>query len=190
MPRTRTLRRALGLTQEEFAARYRIPLGILRDWEQGRSEPDQPARAYLTVIGRDPDGIARILENSPISTVAEPPKPSSTYLLFIQAMVERKQILCTYNAYPRELCPVILGHSDGEEKALTYQFAGKSESRLPPGGAWKCLYLAKVSDVRLRDGPWYSGNRHTQRQRCVEFVDIDVNPESPYNPRRRLPPRT
>lgn len=42
VPRVRTLRRALGLTQEEFAARYRIPLGTLRDREQGRSEPDQP----------------------------------------------------------------------------------------------------------------------------------------------------
>src|SRR5271168_2033629 len=47
VPRIKTLRRALGLTQEEFAARYHIPLGTLRDWEQGRSEPDQPARAYL-----------------------------------------------------------------------------------------------------------------------------------------------
>ena len=45
MPRTKTLRRALGLTQEEFAARYHIPLGTLRDWEQGRCAPDQPARA-------------------------------------------------------------------------------------------------------------------------------------------------
>ena len=42
VPRIRTLRRALGLTLEEFAARYRIPLGTVRDWEQGRSEPDQP----------------------------------------------------------------------------------------------------------------------------------------------------
>jgi putative transcriptional regulator len=57
--RIKTLRRALGLTQEEFAARYRIPLGTLRDWEQGRSEPDQPARAYLTVIVHDPEGVAR-----------------------------------------------------------------------------------------------------------------------------------
>ena len=42
VPRVRILRRALGLTQEEFAARYRIPLGTLRDWEQGCCEPDQP----------------------------------------------------------------------------------------------------------------------------------------------------
>jgi transcriptional regulator with XRE-family HTH domain len=53
--------RALALTQEEFAARYRIPLGTLRDWEQGRSEPDQPAQAYLTVIARDPKGVGRAL---------------------------------------------------------------------------------------------------------------------------------
>jgi putative transcriptional regulator len=62
VPRIKTLRRALGLTQEEFAARYRIPLGTLRDWEQGRSEPDQPARAYLTVIAHDPEGVRRALE--------------------------------------------------------------------------------------------------------------------------------
>jgi putative transcriptional regulator len=61
----RTLRRALGLTQEEFAARYHIPLGTLRDWEQGRVEPDQPARAYLTVIARDPEGVRRALEPDP-----------------------------------------------------------------------------------------------------------------------------
>src|SRR5205823_7913112 len=61
VPRIKTLRRALGLTQQEFAVRYRIPLGTLRDWEQGRTEPDQPARAYLTVIARDPEGVLRIL---------------------------------------------------------------------------------------------------------------------------------
>jgi|SRR5271170_2964648 len=63
VPRTKTLRRAFGLSQEEFAARYRIPLGTLLDWEQGRSEPDQPARAYLTVIARDPEGVRRALES-------------------------------------------------------------------------------------------------------------------------------
>jgi len=52
---------SLTLIQEEFAARFRIPLGTLRDWEQGRSEPDQPAKAYLTVIARDPQGVERAL---------------------------------------------------------------------------------------------------------------------------------
>jgi putative transcriptional regulator len=65
VPRAKTLRRALGLTQEQFAARYHIPLGTLRDWEQGRSVPDQPARAYLTVIARDPEGVRRALAARP-----------------------------------------------------------------------------------------------------------------------------
>ncbi len=43
VPRAKTLRRALGLTQQEFATRYQIPIGTLRDWEQGRAEPDPPA---------------------------------------------------------------------------------------------------------------------------------------------------
>jgi putative transcriptional regulator len=61
VPRVKTLRRSLGLTQEEFAARYRIPLGTLRDWEQGRTEPDQPARAYLKVIAINPEWVSLAL---------------------------------------------------------------------------------------------------------------------------------
>jgi putative transcriptional regulator len=57
VPRTKTLRRVLGITQEEFAMRYHIPIGTLRDWEQGRCAPDQTVRAYLTLIARDPEGV-------------------------------------------------------------------------------------------------------------------------------------
>jgi putative transcriptional regulator len=75
VPCIKTLRRALGLTQEEFAARYHIPLGTLRDWEQGRCEPDQPARAYLTAIAHDPEGVQRALQAGPHQPVLlqEPP---------------------------------------------------------------------------------------------------------------------
>ena len=65
MPRAKTLRRALGLTQEEFAARFQIPLGTLRDWEQGRAEPDQTARAYLRAIAGDPTAVHRALQVAP-----------------------------------------------------------------------------------------------------------------------------
>ena len=65
VPRTKTLRRALGLTQEEFAARYQIPLGTLRDWEQGKTEPDQSARAYLRAIAGDPAAVQRALQAVP-----------------------------------------------------------------------------------------------------------------------------
>jgi putative transcriptional regulator len=62
VPRVRTMRRALQLTQEEFSARYHIPLGTLRDWEQGRSVPDQTARAYLTAIAAAPETIKQALQ--------------------------------------------------------------------------------------------------------------------------------
>jgi putative transcriptional regulator len=62
VPRVKVMRRALKLTQEEFAARFRIPLGTLRDWEQGKTEPDQAARAYLRVIARNPKAVLEALE--------------------------------------------------------------------------------------------------------------------------------
>jgi putative transcriptional regulator len=55
------LRQRLNVTQAEFAATYRIPLGTLRDWEQRRKHPDAPARAYLMVISANPTGVAALL---------------------------------------------------------------------------------------------------------------------------------
>ncbi len=65
VPRTKIIRRALRLTQEEFAARFHIPLGTLRDWEQGKTEPDQSARAYLRAIAGDAAAVQRALEATP-----------------------------------------------------------------------------------------------------------------------------
>src|ERR1700678_1370398 len=80
VPRVRTSRRALGLTQEEFAARYHIPLGTLRDWEQGRTEPDQPTRAYLTLIARDPEHVDRVLNSGARSSRDESPAAAARRL--------------------------------------------------------------------------------------------------------------
>lgn len=65
-PQVKVMRRALRLTQEEFAERYQIPLGTLRDWEQGRSVPDQTAQAYLRVIAKNPVGTAEALAKSAV----------------------------------------------------------------------------------------------------------------------------
>jgi putative transcriptional regulator len=62
VPQVKVMRRALRLTQEEFATRFRIPLGTLRDWEQGKTKPDQAARAYLTVIAHNPKAVIEALE--------------------------------------------------------------------------------------------------------------------------------
>jgi putative transcriptional regulator len=64
VPQVKVMRRALGLTQEEFAARFHIPPGTLRDWEQGKSEPDSCARAYLKVIGKNPKAVEEALSDT------------------------------------------------------------------------------------------------------------------------------
>jgi putative transcriptional regulator len=64
-PQVKLIRRALGLSQEEFAGRFQIPLGALRDWEQGRKDPDAAARAYLVVIGRNPAAVSEALHRTP-----------------------------------------------------------------------------------------------------------------------------
>jgi putative transcriptional regulator len=63
-PNVKVIRRAMDLSQEEFAARFRIPLGTLRDWEQGRVEPDHAARAYLLVIAKRPEAVKEALEEA------------------------------------------------------------------------------------------------------------------------------
>jgi len=58
----RTIRHRLGISQAEFARRFQVPIGTLRDWEQNRKQPDAPALAYLRVIAREPGMVARALQ--------------------------------------------------------------------------------------------------------------------------------
>lgn len=51
------------MTQEEFATRFHLPLGTVRDWEQGAHRPDKAAEVLLAVIAKDPDAVARAFES-------------------------------------------------------------------------------------------------------------------------------
>ncbi len=69
LPRSWGIRRRLGLTQEQFAEKFQIHVGTVRDWEQGRVEPDHAAKAYLKVIAHNPDVVLAAL-----GTLAHPPQ--------------------------------------------------------------------------------------------------------------------
>jgi putative transcriptional regulator len=58
----RAIRKRQGLSQGEFAARYGLSPGTLRDWEQDRAQPDGAARVLLTIIDREPEAVARALK--------------------------------------------------------------------------------------------------------------------------------
>jgi putative transcriptional regulator len=57
----RAIRRKIGLSQAEFAARFGFSLGAVREWEQGRRRPEQSARTLLLVIDRAPEVVLAAL---------------------------------------------------------------------------------------------------------------------------------
>lgn len=57
----RMTRTRLGLSQAEFATRFHVPVGTLRDWEQARVTAPDFAVAYVRVIGLHPDMVAQVV---------------------------------------------------------------------------------------------------------------------------------
>ncbi len=58
LPLSRRVRRDLRLTQAEFSERFGIPIGTIRDWDQGRAEPGAAALALLKAISVYPQEAA------------------------------------------------------------------------------------------------------------------------------------
>jgi putative transcriptional regulator len=58
----RAIRRRLGLTQAQFAARYGFSVETIRNYEQGHRRPMGPARVLLKVIASEPDAVTRALQ--------------------------------------------------------------------------------------------------------------------------------
>lgn len=113
--------------------------------------------------------------------------PSPTYTLIAQAMHDRRQIACLYQGRRRELIPVVLGWSDDREKLLAYQVGGASSRPLTsPETRWRCLFIDELSDAAPLEGPTRFGGSHQTAQSCVKEVDLDLNPLSPFRPRRKL----
>jgi putative transcriptional regulator len=58
------IRTRLGLSQESFAQTYGFALSAVRDWEQGRRQPERSARILLKVVEKEPDAVTRALARS------------------------------------------------------------------------------------------------------------------------------
>ena len=69
IPSASELRARLDMTQEAFAAFLRVPVGTVRNWDQGRTPPDPAARTLLALVAADPAHAAKILGRP----FAEPP---------------------------------------------------------------------------------------------------------------------
>ena len=57
----KAIRKRVKMSQAEFSRAYGISKRALQEWEQGGRQPDSAARAYLTVIGKEPAMVRRAL---------------------------------------------------------------------------------------------------------------------------------
>ena len=72
----KAIRKRLGLSQAKFVAEFGFALDAVKNWEQGRRQPDVAARAFLMVIERKPDAVRRALSATPGKS-RRPRKPVS-----------------------------------------------------------------------------------------------------------------
>lgn len=74
----KSIRKALNMTQAAFSDSFGFSLDTVKHWEGGRRTPEVPARAYLTVIQRNP------------SAVLEALRPASATMGQAEVVVRRK----------------------------------------------------------------------------------------------------
>lgn len=62
---SKRIRWKLGLSREDFARTFSVPLDIVIAWERYQAEPDDLSRSYLRVILADPEAALRALDTPP-----------------------------------------------------------------------------------------------------------------------------
>jgi hypothetical protein len=96
------------------------------------------------------------------------------YGMIRQAILNKQQVIATYNGHRREMCPHVIGRKGQRRQALFFQFAGGSSSGLPPDGEWRCIPVDRLENVVVRPGEWHTGTSHMRDQTCVDVVDAEV----------------
>jgi hypothetical protein len=102
----------------------------------------------------------------------------TAYEIVRHAIINKQQIVATYNGYRREMCPHAIGRArKGNPQALCYQFGGESSRGLGPAGSaenWRCVDLNKIQNVQALSGPWHTAPNHSRPQTCVAVIDVEV----------------
>ena len=101
---------------------------------------------------------------------------TDTYQKIKTAILEKQQIHAVYGGHFREMCPHILSHSKtGEPMVLFYQFAGSSSKGPLAEGAWRCMRVNGLSQIKSIAGPWYTEETQGVRKSpCVHQVDVEI----------------
>jgi hypothetical protein len=101
------------------------------------------------------------------------------YTMLAAAIGAKQQVIARYHDQERVFSPHALGSKRGVAHVLVYQFAGGSQAGLPPGGEWRCLNVAELSDIRLQPGAWRTASNVFNPQTCLDEVDVLADPLPP-----------
>jgi hypothetical protein len=102
---------------------------------------------------------------------------SSIYQIIRNAILNKQQVIATYDGCLREMCPHVIGHKNGTEQALCYQFAGntsKGPIKEQSKNNWRCITISKLTNVSVKDGEWYTFENHSRPSTCVDTIDVEV----------------
>ena len=103
---------------------------------------------------------------------------SANYVTIRDAILNKQQVVATYQGHVREMCPHVIGTKGGREQALFYQFGGISSSgpiiQNSPKN-WRCIPIEGLSNITVRSGAWHSGGNHSQAQTCVDDIDVEIS---------------
>lgn len=101
------------------------------------------------------------------------------YTVLTEAIRTKQQVVASYHGERRIFSPHALGTKRSVEHVLVYQFAGGSDSGLPPDGEWRCLEVAELSDIEPRPDAWHTAVNVFNPQSCLDDIDIVADPLPP-----------
>ncbi|HDZ8844650.1 hypothetical protein ACK317_01775 [Aeromonas dhakensis] len=102
---------------------------------------------------------------------------SKVYDIIKSAIANKQQVFATYDGRHREMCPHVIGTKNGVEQALFFQFGGDSSKgaiTTDTKDNWRCVTLAKLSDVTVKDGEWHTFGNHSMPSTCIDVIDLQV----------------
>ncbi len=102
-----------------------------------------------------------------------------TYTMLAEAIAARQQVHARYHGENRVFSPHALGTKRGAAHVLVFQYAGGSQTGLPPGGEWRCLDVEQLRDARVESGAWRTAPNVFNPQTCLDVIDVLVEPLPP-----------
>lgn len=99
---------------------------------------------------------------------------SKAFMALRQALLERRPVHVSRDGKYQTVCPYILGHAAGEERAFVLLVDASSRTKRPVQAKWICLRVSTIEDVRFADEPWIERDYPGPVQRCVDRVHLDA----------------